>query len=99
MLPALLITAALAAPGAAPPAAPVRACQEDQACFVWSRDGNRKRGIDTLDGARGVVVGPCRFARMYRYIDWSRTPHLRGDATARAAGTRGCMPVKPSSIF
>lgn len=81
-------------------AAPVRvACQEDAPCWVWSTMGNHRRGIDTVDGARGVIVGPCRFARLYRYIDWSRTDHLRGDATARAAGTRGCKPVKPSSIF
>lgn len=98
MLAALLLAAALS--GAAPPvpAAPPR-CQEDDPCWVWSTMGDRSRGISTLDGARNLVVGPCRFARLYRYIDWSRTPQLRGDATARNGSCRTYRPIAPESVF
>jgi len=101
-LAALAAAAALtvAAPAAAAPA-PRAPCHEDQACFVWSVDGNQKRGIATLDGARKRIVGPCAFARLHRYIDWTRTPRLRGDATARRYGCAGkaYRPIPPESIY
>jgi hypothetical protein len=42
---------------------PVR-CREDMPCWVWSRMGNRKRGIRTMVG-RLRVVGPCQFHMLW----------------------------------
>lgn len=70
----------------------VRACAEDDACWVWSRMGNRQRGVYVArkHGVRHVVVGPCRFAHLAKRgkLD-STTPHLRGDAWAIR---HGCVP-------
>lgn len=65
-------------------------CAEDEPCWTWSTMGNLSRGIVTTRGAR-IVVDPPRFARLARAhrIDWHATPHLRGDAWARAHGTDG----------
>jgi hypothetical protein len=76
-------------------------CAEDAPCWVWSTMGNHKRSVATRDGAWHVVVGPCRFARLAHgdYIDWSRTPHLRGDWTARRIGCKHYRPIAPESIY
>jgi hypothetical protein len=93
---AMALALATAAPAHA--GAPAK-CQEDAPCFTWSTMGNHKRGIATVDGAWRRIVGPCEFARLYRYIDWSRTPHLRGDATARRTGCAAYRPVAPETIY
>ena len=64
-------------------------CREDDPCWTWSTMGNRTRGIVTTDGAR-LRVGPCRFRRLRQAhgIDWTRTPHLRGDYIAARTGCR-----------
>jgi hypothetical protein len=55
-------------------------CMDDQACWNWRTMGNHKRAI-TTNGGRTLVVGPARFDRANRgfYIDWARTPALKGD--------------------
>lgn len=71
-------------------------CAEDSACWVWSRMGNRKRGVVTVWGTP-LVVGPCRFARLFhtghlRYgitLDGTYYPlldQMRGDVWARMHG-------------
>ncbi|MEJ7786174.1 MAG: hypothetical protein WKF96_15315 [Solirubrobacteraceae bacterium] len=77
---ALLPASAVAQPSTAAPR-----CQEDAPCWTWSTMANRHRGVVLSDGRR-VVVGPCGFARAAARIDWQRTPHMRGDATARRGG-------------
>lgn len=59
-------------------------CYEDQPCWAWSKMGNHKRGI-VLKNGRRAVVGVQRFKRLdsKRRIDWTATPRLRGDWTAR----------------
>lgn len=75
-------------------AAPTRAtCAEDDPCWSWSTMGNRTRGITSLNGTP-LVVGPCRYARMWRRahaLHMARLlgPALRGDAWARRYG---CTP-------
>lgn len=76
---------------AAPSPHGARCGAEDSASWVWSRCGNRKRGITVkrayvIDGSRTgrYTVGPCDFARYAarNMIDWRRTPRLRGDYSA-----------------
>lgn len=101
MLASLAVTVALAASGhAAPPPPAVGRCgHEDQPTWVWSRCGNRKRGLVTRDG-RKLVVGPRAFASLDAagFIDWRVSRRLRGDWTARAAAVRH-YPVAPESIY
>lgn len=40
-------------------------CTEGDACWSWPTMGNHKRGVVTVHGTP-LVVGPCRFARLYR---------------------------------
>jgi hypothetical protein len=100
MLASLAVTVALAATGhAAPPPLPAARCgQEDEPTWVWSRCGNRRRGLTTRDGRR-LVVGPSAFRALdaARFIDWARSPRLRGDYTARVGAPR--YPVAPESIY
>jgi hypothetical protein len=64
-------------------------CYEDQPCFVWSKIGNHKRGVNVWQGGIVVtrVVGPCTYAKLYyaKRID-STTVKLRGDWWARHHG-------------
>jgi hypothetical protein len=92
----LAITALGAAVESASAATP--ACQEDQPCWVWSKMGNRKRGIVTAWGD-SRVVGPCGFRREYdrsrkvgmgRYfLRTNRIEGLRGDYWALRHGCIG----------
>jgi hypothetical protein len=56
-------------------------CYEDQPCWVWSKDGNRKRGV-TVNGTLRTV-GPCTYAKLAhaKRLD-STTVRLRGDVWA-----------------
>jgi hypothetical protein len=89
----LLTTLALAGGGQAPeravPVAAVTRCAEDDACWTWSRMGNRRRGIVTRWGTP-LVVGPCRFARLRRAgrVDYPRFARMKGDAWAMQHGCR-----------
>ena len=38
---------------------------EDDRCWSWPTDGNRRRGVVTVDGTP-MVVSMCRFAALYR---------------------------------
>jgi hypothetical protein len=63
------------------PAAPARASAprcgaEDGPGWVWTKCGNRKRGVRDWNG-RLRVVTKRTFCRVV--IDWSRTPQLPGD--------------------
>lgn len=80
---ALLGAALAAVPGAAGGAPVHRAtrCMEDSACWNWRTMGNHRRGIYLQGGpTRIVVTGPAfdRYRAAHR-IDWTRTPHLKGD--------------------
>jgi hypothetical protein len=57
-------------------------CHEDEPCWVWSKHGNKQRGVD-VDGKR-LVVKPCTYAELARthQLD-STTAPLRGDWWAR----------------
>lgn len=90
---ALIFTAATGTAVASVP------CMEDAPCWTWSRMGNHQRGVVTTHGTP-LVVGPCRFARLYRAhvirysvtLDGVRYPlmdRLRGDAWALR---HGCTP-------
>jgi hypothetical protein len=93
----LIIAAILASQAAAAPH-----CHEDDPCFAWSTMGNLHRGVILKPGktraacvrmnGRYCVVDPCGFAWLDHSgrIDWSRTPRLRGDHTARR---HGCNPA------
>lgn len=55
---------------------------EDDPCWSWSSMGNSQRGdVYLRDLRRPIVPTRCGFARLWRthQIDWSRTPHMRGD--------------------
>ncbi len=101
MLGALAVSVALAASGhaAPPPLSAARCGHEDEPTWVWSRCGNRKRGLVTRDGRR-LVVGPRAFASLANagFVDWRVSRRLRGDWTARAAAVRH-YPVAPESIY
>lgn len=89
----VLVACAMAlalAPHASASAAPGAACAEDDPCWTWPQMGNRKRGVVSLHGTP-LVVGSCRYARMYaraKALGMARLlgPALRGDAWARAHG-------------
>lgn len=65
-------------------------CAEDAPCFNWAHDGNHRRGVtlNTPNGepTRRAVVSVCQFNLYDRagWIDWQRTPRLRGDGFARS---------------
>lgn len=72
---------------------------EDDPCWTWTKDGNGLRGVVTLHG-NSLVVGPCRFARLYRThriayrvrVDgrwYAQMPRLRGDVSALRAYDAG----------
>lgn len=67
------------APGYAPASRTV--CHEDRPCWIWSRMGNRRRGVVTMRGTP-IVVGPCTYARLWRAGSLDRThrsQRMRGD--------------------
>lgn len=82
------------------PTAHVSTCAEDASCWTWSRMGNQARGVVLKRSAPRVGeriagkgrawrrVTPCTFREASRrgFIDWQRTPRLRGDAWARRHG-------------
>lgn len=79
-------------------ASPARTCFEDEPCWNWATMGNHKRGVVTTDGTP-LVVGPCRFARMWergrlRYSvrfngrTYVLLERLKGDGWARRHGCR-----------
>ena len=60
-------------------AAPVRHhCQEDEACFAWSRDGNLQRGVTDLRTGKFRIVNACEFRTLWMHGDFGG-PSLRGD--------------------
>lgn len=70
-------------------------CYEDEPCWTWSTMGNLQRGV-VLNTPRGerkrrAILDPCGFAYYDHmgWIDWKRTPRLRGDGFARR---NGCNP-------
>ena len=89
ILTATVLLLLTALPGAASAAVPEADCYEDQPCFVWSKIGNHKRGLNIWK--RGIVVfrvvGPCTYAKLYysHRID-SSNDKLRGDWWARHHG-------------
>jgi len=84
-LPASAQARAVPITAASPSASPV--CHEDERCWNWATMGNRSRGIVTTGGRRMVVTPPTfRRLALAGRIDWQRSPHLRGDATARRVG-------------
>ena len=70
-------------------------CFEDEPCWRWSTMGDLQRGVvlNTPKGEpkRRAVLDPCEFGFYDHmgWIDWQRTPRLRGDAFARR---HGCDP-------
>lgn len=70
----VFITLGASAEGAVP-------CHEDEPCFVWSKQGNHKRGVNV--GGMLRVVGPCTYAKLAhaKRLD-SDTVRLRGDVWA-----------------
>jgi hypothetical protein len=94
--PLTLIVAALAIfAGEATASTPPAKCYEDSPCWHWPTMGNLERGV-VLRTPRGepkrrAILGPCGFAYYDHmgWIDWKRTPRLRGDRFARR---HGCNP-------
>lgn len=76
-------------------------CQEDMPCFNWATMGNHRRAVATTDGNWHRIVGPCTFARLMhgRYIDWTRTSHMKGDALARRLPCPNVRPIPEDSIY
>lgn len=70
---------AVSAPLSAP-AIYVSSCNDDQPCWNWRAMGNHRRAIVLTNGRRLLVNGLSfdGYRREHR-IDWTRTPHLRGD--------------------
>jgi hypothetical protein len=58
-------------------------CHEDSPCWVWSKMGNKQRGVN-VDGKR-LIVKPCTYAELARthQLDIDTTEPLRGDWWAR----------------
>lgn len=63
-------------------------CSEDDPCWVWSKMGNRKRGIVTLHGTP-MVVGPCKFSRLWRSGDIRHVVTVDGVRYATLEKLRG----------
>ena len=64
-----------------PPVMAAEPCHEDQPCFVWSKQGNKQRGVTVAGKLR--VVGPCTYAKLAhaKRLDASNVK-LRGDVWA-----------------
>lgn len=61
---------------------------EDSPGWDWTRCGNHRRGVVTVNGTP-LVVGPCRFRRLMQdlQLDYRPTDVLKGD---RWAYLHGC---------